>query len=95
MKKRSRIPDVIAVEVIPPYGLHLTFDDGVIRDVDLAGELWGPVFESLKDPAFFAQVCVDHGTVVGPTESTSIPASSTATPNPRREKGTPRRWRNL
>jgi hypothetical protein len=52
--------------VRPPHGLHLRFDDGVIRDVDLADELWGPVFEPLKDPAFFAQVSVDHRTVVWP-----------------------------
>lgn len=66
MKTPPRIPKVTAVEVRPPYGLHLTFDDGVIRDVDLAGELWGPMFEPLTDPAFFAQVFVDHGTVNWP-----------------------------
>lgn len=31
------------------------------RDVDLAGELHGPIFEPLSDPAFFAQVTVDEG----------------------------------
>jgi len=62
----TRIPKVVSAEVRPPHGLHLSFDDGLIRDVDLAGELWGPVFEPLKDPAFFAQVSVDHGTVVWP-----------------------------
>ena len=66
MKKIARIPRVTAVEVIPPHGLRLTFDDGLRRDVDLADELWGPMFEPLKDPAFFAQVSVDHGTVVWP-----------------------------
>ena len=66
MKKIARIPRVINVEVRPPYGLSLTFDDGLRRDVDLAGELWGPVFEPLRDPAFFAQVFVDHGTVAWP-----------------------------
>jgi len=59
-------PRVTAVEVLPPHGLRLTFDDGLTRDVDLADELWGPMFEPLKDPAFFAQVAVDHGTVVWP-----------------------------
>jgi uncharacterized protein DUF2442 len=66
MKKIDRIPRVTAVEVRPPHGLHLTFDDGATRDVDLADSLWGPVFEPLKDPAFFAQVFVDHGTVCWP-----------------------------
>jgi Protein of unknown function (DUF2442) len=66
MKKIARIPRVTRVEVRPPYGLHLTFDDGVTRDVELADDLWGPMFEPLKDPAFFAQVSIDHGTVVWP-----------------------------
>jgi len=66
MKKINRIPKVTTVEVRPPYGLHLTFDDGVTRDVDLTDELWGPMFEPLRDPAFFAQVVVERGTVVWP-----------------------------
>lgn len=66
MKKIARIPRVTDVEVRPPYGLHLTFDDGVTRDVELADDMWGPMFEPLKDPAFFAQVSIDHGTVVWP-----------------------------
>ena len=66
MKKIDKVPRVIGVEVRPPYGLAVTFDDGVVRDVDLAGELWGPMFEPLTDPVFFAQVAVDHGTVVWP-----------------------------
>jgi hypothetical protein len=66
MKTLRTIPKVTTVEVLPPYGLRLTFDDGVVREVDLAGELWGPMFEPLKDPVFFAQVTVDHGTVRWP-----------------------------
>ena len=66
MKKLPKIPRVTRVEVRPPYGLHLTFNDGLQRDVDLAQDLWGPVFDPLKDPDFFAQVSIDHGTVVWP-----------------------------
>jgi hypothetical protein len=66
MSKITRVPRVTTVEVRPPYGLRLVFDDGVAREVDLAGELWGPVFEPLKDPDYFARVTVDHGTVVWP-----------------------------
>ena len=42
--------------------------DGSSRDVDLAGELRGPVFAPLADPDFFARVRVDDdlGTVVWP-----------------------------
>jgi hypothetical protein len=68
MTKPSRVPHVIAVEVVPPYALHLTFDDGCDRTVDLSHDLWGPVFEPLKDPDYFAQVKVDSElhTVVWP-----------------------------
>jgi hypothetical protein len=68
MKKRKRLPRVISVEVLAPYGLRVGFDDGVVREVDLADDLWGPVFEPLKDPLAFANVCVDEelGTVVWP-----------------------------
>lgn len=66
MTRIAKIPRVTAVQVRPPYGLHLTFDDGLTREVDLADELWGPMFEPLKEPAFFAQVSIDHGTVAWP-----------------------------
>ena len=66
MTKHARVPRVVNVEVQPPYRLRVTFDDGLTRDVDLADDLWGPVFEPLKDPAFFARAFVDHGTVSWP-----------------------------
>lgn len=66
MKTLKTIPKVTQVEVVPPYGLRLTFDDGVVREVDLTDELWGPMFEPLKHPAYFAGVVVDHGTVAWP-----------------------------
>ncbi len=66
MKKITKIPRVTDVEVVAPYGLHLTFDDGVVRDVDLSSELWGPMLEQLRNPAYFARVVADHGTVTWP-----------------------------
>jgi hypothetical protein len=46
----------------------LTFTDGLIREIDLSGDLWGPMAEPLKDPDYFSQVRVDPevGTVVWP-----------------------------
>lgn len=66
MTKLKRIPTPVAVEVLPPYAIRVTFDDGVVHDTDLAGELWGAMFEPLKDPAYFAQVSVVDGDVVWP-----------------------------
>lgn len=68
MNRIDRIPRVQEVEVVGKYRLRLTFDDGVVREVDLEDDLWGPVFEPLRDPDYFARVRVDHelGTVVWP-----------------------------
>jgi hypothetical protein len=65
----SDIHDIVAVEVTGDHQLRLTFDDGAVRDVSLEGQLDGPVFEPLRDPAVFAQVEVDResGTVTWPT----------------------------
>jgi hypothetical protein len=52
------IPKVVEVRPLDGYLLWLRFQDGVSGVVDLSAELWGPVFEPLKDEAFFAQVFV-------------------------------------
>ena len=59
---------VAAVRVTGDYSLELFFSDGTSREVDLEPELYGELFEPLRDPAFFAQVAVDEelGTVTWP-----------------------------
>jgi hypothetical protein len=59
---------VTSVDILGHYKLRLGFSDDSTRDVDLTGELHGPVFEPLTDPGYFAQVRVDDqlGTVVWP-----------------------------
>jgi hypothetical protein len=53
------------VEALPGYRLRLGLSDGRTVERDLSQDLWGEVFEPLKDPAFFAQVrLADYGTVV-------------------------------
>jgi hypothetical protein len=63
------IHDIIDVAVTGDHELRVTFDDGAVRELSLAGQLDGPVFEPLKDLALFAQVAVDResGTVFWPT----------------------------
>jgi hypothetical protein len=60
---------IIEVEPLDGYVLRVRFSDGSSRDVDLAPELWGPVFEPLRDLELFRKVAVDPelGTVVWPT----------------------------
>ena len=48
------------VEYLHDYKLRLKFEDGTWRDVDLLNELYGTVFEPLKDIAYFKTVSVNH-----------------------------------
>ena len=71
----EEIPVVTSVRVLDHYVLDIGFEDGVHRVVDLQDELCGPVFEPLKDPAYFAKVTVDDelGTVVWPNGADIAP----------------------
>lgn len=68
MSATSTLPRVTSVNPLDGYRLRLTFTDGLVREVDLSHDLWGPMAEPLKDPAYFRQVRVDPelGTVVWP-----------------------------
>ena len=52
------IAKVLEVRPLGGYKLWLRFQDGLTGTVDLSTELWGPVFEPLKDPAFFSRVTI-------------------------------------
>ena len=52
------IPKVVEVRPLEDYRLWLRFQDGVSGTVDLSAELWGPMFEPLKDMMLFAQVAI-------------------------------------
>jgi hypothetical protein len=62
------LPRVTSVEAFEGFRLRLTFTDGLVRDVDLSDDLWGPMAEPLRDPGYFARVRVDPelGTVAWP-----------------------------
>lgn len=44
------IPKVIEAKYVHDYIIHLRFADGAKGDVDLSQELYGEMFEPLKDP---------------------------------------------
>lgn len=61
------LPRITEVRVLHDRVVHLTFDDGLEGDVDLAPKLWGPVFEQVAtDDHAFAEVTVDEETIVWP-----------------------------
>ncbi len=66
---------VIAVRVLRPYVLAVTFHDGLVREIDVEPLLSGERFAPLADPAVFAQAKVDHdyGRVVWPNGAELAP----------------------
>ena len=68
-------PTLKSAEYIDFYRLRLTFSDGKVGNIDLASELWGEMFEPLKDLALFKSFKVDQelGTVVWPNGADFAP----------------------
>ena len=66
---------VTSAKVCGDHRLQLTFNDGISKIVDLEGLLRDPVFEPLKDPAYFAKGALDPicGTVVWPNGADIAP----------------------
>ena len=66
------IPHLIDARHLGAHRVWLRFDDGVEGPVDLADELWGEVFEPLRDPTYFARFTVDQ-TLVWPNGADFAP----------------------
>jgi len=47
------IPRIVDARYVEGYTLWIKFSDGSDGEVDLKDELWGPMFEPLKDPQTF------------------------------------------
>ncbi|HEX8695517.1 MAG TPA: DUF2442 domain-containing protein [Longimicrobium sp.] len=57
------------------YELRIEFNDGSTKDVDLSGELYGEVFEPLRDPELFRRGALnpETGTVEWPNGADFAP----------------------
>ena len=53
---------VIEVAYLEGYKLRLKFNDGIVKDVDLKDDLYGEVFEPLRDIETFKKVKVNKDT---------------------------------
>ena len=53
------IPKIESAEYVADYRIRLQFADGRQGEIDLAEELWGDVFEPLKEPSLFRQFRLD------------------------------------
>lgn len=69
------LPHVIEARYVAGHTLWLRFDDGVEGEVDLSKELYGEVFESLKEVEYFRkfQVHPELRTIVWPNGADFAP----------------------
>lgn len=67
--------DVVEARYLHDYTVWLKFEDGTAGEVDLAGELHGPIFEPLRDPEYFRRFMVspDLGTISWPNGADFAP----------------------
>lgn len=66
------IPRVSEARHLGAHRVWIRFDDGLEGVLDLRDELWGEVFQPLRDPAYFARFRVDH-TLVWPNGADFAP----------------------
>ena len=52
-------PQIIDLSYVSDYKIWLKFDDGKEGEIDLKGELWGEVFQPLRDLSVFKKVRLD------------------------------------
>lgn len=69
------LPKLIKAEYRDDYRIWIKFTDSVEGEIDLASELWGEVFEPLKDRTLFKKLALDErlGTVVWPNGADFAP----------------------
>lgn len=63
------------VRYLDNYQLRLVFTDGVVKDVDLQGELQGEIFAPLQEEQYFRQVRLnlETGTIEWPNGADFAP----------------------
>lgn len=74
------MPDILRItdmHQVGTYSLKVAFNDGTTQRVNLRSLLWGEVFEPLRDPDRFSEVCLDEemGTIARPNGADLAPES--------------------
>jgi hypothetical protein len=69
------VVDVVEARYVRDHTIWLRFEDGVQGEVDLSGELRGPVFKPLREPEYFRRFAVspDLGTISWPNGADFAP----------------------
>ena len=71
--RMTTLPFITKAQYVDGYRIRLTFSDGCSDIVDFERWLWGPVFEPLKDTAYFRRFFLDGGTVAWPNGADIAP----------------------
>ena len=64
---------VTDVQYVKDYQLRLTFNNGIVGGIDLEPELYGEIFEPLRDKALFRQVYLTSRTIEWPNGADFAP----------------------
>ena len=67
------LPSVTRAEYCGGYRIRLTFNDGKSGTVDIKPLLEGPIFELVKDPAYFQRFFLDGGALAWPNGADIAP----------------------
>ncbi len=67
------LPNVVRARYVEEFRIRLTFNDGIEASIDFRPWLSGPVFEPLKQLAYFRKFFVDGGTVAWPNGADIAP----------------------
>jgi hypothetical protein len=66
--------DVVKIEYRGGFVYHIAFDDGKSGDIDLSEYVGrGPVFEPLREKAFFRRAMIQGGTISWPNGADIAP----------------------
>ena len=71
--KNELLLHVVSVEYLKNYQLKLIFNNGIQGIVDLEQELYGEIFEPLKDKSLFQKVFVTSRTIEWPNGADFAP----------------------
>ncbi|MPY90286.1 MAG: DUF2442 domain-containing protein [Luteitalea sp.] len=69
----TSLPHVIRAEYREDYRIHVAFNDGSEKTIDFRDWLDGPMFEPLKDQAYFRRFFIEGGTVAWPNGADIAP----------------------
>jgi hypothetical protein len=69
----TQLPSVIQAEYRGQYRILVTFNDGSEKMIDFLGWLEGPIFEPLKEVAYFRRFFIDGGTIAWPNGADIAP----------------------